>query len=453
MANIATLSAKLTTDNTRWNKGLVAAQGSADKFVKGLTSSFIGIGTAFAGAFAFDALKSKLFDTLSAVDEISKTSRKLGIGSDALTGFREGADLAGVATEELDIALKRLTANVGDVRAGKLSEGFQRLGLAAGDLKGLKLDAILGKVADRMNAIRDPIDRAAVALQLFGKSGDKMVEFLAQGSAGLEKLKAGGQKFADDQLLAVEKLNDQFTALGHNIERIWKKAAVDIAEGAERIQDELADLQDKGFGAFVITGEGLHPTTNRKLREGTVANLKSVLDKLPVSDLEGNVDLFSGNLDSHVQEFKAFEDHAKRAAAVLREIATPQELYTERVAELGELLSLGALSFDQFEAAIAHAVDKLPDIERAARRSDPGGPEAAGFGSAAAARAIAAFERFAQQSKPNGQAEANRTLKDISKNTAADVELLRKILSAQVPVDIDEAGQLGVLFGRQLPGV
>ncbi len=75
------------------------------------------------------------------------------------------------------------SSNVGT----KATEAFAAVGLKASDLKDIKTEDVLAKIADAFQKSNDGAGKAAVAVELFGKAGTEMIPFLNKGSAQSKK--------------------------------------------------------------------------------------------------------------------------------------------------------------------------------------------------------------------------------------------------------------------------
>lgn len=97
---------------------------------------------------------------------------------------------------DLTAALRVLTRQTSAAREGSKSAAdiFSDLGLAAKDVAAVPVDEQLNLVADALLKVEDPTKRAALQMQLFGRSGGKLAALLEQGSEGINQLK---QDFRD----------------------------------------------------------------------------------------------------------------------------------------------------------------------------------------------------------------------------------------------------------------
>ena len=164
------------------------------------------------GAAVFGVAKS----TSDAGDKIAKTAAYLGITTDALQEFRYAGELSGVAAEDMDAALEKLTIRVGDTvdPSSDLGRAIRRVGLSVQELRALGTEEAMYRIADGLQAIEDPTIRAQTVVQLFGKSAINMVGVLKDGSAELMKMRKEahetGNVLGKEALDDSEKFNDAF---------------------------------------------------------------------------------------------------------------------------------------------------------------------------------------------------------------------------------------------------
>lgn len=245
-------------------KGAVSAVGKVGVGVaKGVGFVAAGAGAAAVGVF-------KLAESVSNLgDDVAKTARSLGLSADALQEFRYIGERSGVSVEEMDVALKKLTVNVGDATAD-VAESLAALGITAAAMQKAGPDQALNLVADGMAKIKDPAKRAAIAVDLFGKNGVKMVNVLSEGRTGMAALADEAHRVGyvmdGPTLDASEKLNDMilnmrtsFKALGNQMASkfmpLVTRAVVAITDFLVDNRQVLDDLSDGVIKIF----EGLAP--------------------------------------------------------------------------------------------------------------------------------------------------------------------------------------------------
>ena len=96
----------------------------------------------------------------------------------------------------LDTALGKLAQKIGEAREGseKTSLAFTALGLDVNKLAEESAGNALKDIADAISKIPAPADRAAIAVELFGKRGRELVNMLDEGRDGIDKFVAEGER-------------------------------------------------------------------------------------------------------------------------------------------------------------------------------------------------------------------------------------------------------------------
>jgi hypothetical protein len=223
---ISSLSVVLGGTVAPFTSAFASAGKTLDSFkskVGGIGSTlmkFTGIGAAI-GAIVGGAGFGLLFKSQSeAIDSAAKLSDRLGITTESLAALQHAAGLSGVETDALTGGLEKYLKNVSEAAGGnsQLSAAFNSLGLDAKELIGLPTDQAMGKIGDALNAIANPAQRAAAAQEIFGKSGQALLPFLAEGSDGLgamrEEAEALGLTFSRVDAGKVEEANDSISRVG-----------------------------------------------------------------------------------------------------------------------------------------------------------------------------------------------------------------------------------------------
>jgi hypothetical protein len=171
-------------------------QASATKAVA--IGNLISAGVQKAAALAMDAVQALVGALVDAVkgfadtgSEIADTSKKLGIGTTELQRLRYAAKQSGVEMGSLDGAIGKFQKGLSEARAkgtGPLVDGLGQIGVRLEELDGLSPEQQFGLLGDAIAGIKEPSDRTAAAMALFGKSGADLLPFLMEGQAGIGAL-------------------------------------------------------------------------------------------------------------------------------------------------------------------------------------------------------------------------------------------------------------------------
>lgn len=166
----------------------LAATRSAAMAVGGAIGKVTLAASALGAGFAVATKKA-----LSFADNIAKTADKVGISTTSLQKYRYAADLAGVSSQELDNALRKLQQSAGEATTkgtGAAFDAFNQLGLGA-DLAAGKLEdgeVRFRAVVQALEKVENQSQKAALAAAVFGgRMGPQLVNLLNQGIAGLDK--------------------------------------------------------------------------------------------------------------------------------------------------------------------------------------------------------------------------------------------------------------------------
>jgi hypothetical protein len=138
-----------------------------------------------------------------------------------------------VEQEDFTRAMEQFNRRVGSFAANltPADKALNQLGLTMADLRNKTPDEQLRIVADRISKIEDPALKAAIASDLFGRSGVKLLGVLNEGRGGLAKYAAEAQRFG---LILSQDVIDRAAAAEDEFDRIGaaaKVAAVNLAAG------------------------------------------------------------------------------------------------------------------------------------------------------------------------------------------------------------------------------
>lgn len=192
----ASAELKKIQKNFRFFSKSVSHVGGELKRLGAITALPIAGAIASAGGIIKNSVSS-MVEYGSAVDN---TSKNLSIASDALQGFRYAAELSGSSASEMDSAIAMLNKNMANAAAGSnknLVNLMNHLGISMKDANGNMKDAavLMPEIADAISRQTDATQRAYIATQFFGRSGQGLIKTLKDGSAGLEAQRKEAEKF------------------------------------------------------------------------------------------------------------------------------------------------------------------------------------------------------------------------------------------------------------------
>lgn len=264
MAVIQNLAVSLTARLGKFRKGFQKAGGIVGDFSKRMgrlgrrTAAFgAGMTLAAGGALAFFTRRA-----MGTIDQTAKLADVLGLTTEQLAGYQQAARISGVETGSLNTGFRRLMKNVGDANDGLSTSirAFDKLGLKAADLRGMSTDELFKTVADRLGGMTNQVDKASVALQLFGRSGLDLIKIAESGRSGIEAWQREAERlgiaFNRVDAAKVEEANDAITRLNVAFQGFMNRVAIKLAPTIERISAGLvqASMESGNFKGAIDTG-------------------------------------------------------------------------------------------------------------------------------------------------------------------------------------------------------
>jgi hypothetical protein len=232
----------------------------------GALSGLLGAGIAvgFAGHFIDEVSKANV--------ELDHLATKTGISIEKLSGLKllvqeMGGDFDAISTGLVKLEKAQASAASG---AGKAFQAFHAVGISLEEVKNLKTEDMLERVADAFEKHNNHALQAAVATALFGKGGAALIPILReQGSAlgenidkaakmtGVTKEAAeASRKWTKDMAdLSVELMKVSEVALPH-VEGTLHKIAAGFLEASAAVQTvaEVIGSTFEAIGASAIAG-------------------------------------------------------------------------------------------------------------------------------------------------------------------------------------------------------
>mgnify|MGYP000340401014 CR=1 FL=1 len=217
-------------DDRRLRRGLKGALGQLQFWSRQIGKKLFAGGLAAATSLVGAA---KLFAV--AGDTIAKASARTGMTTERLSELKYAAERSGIELPDLEIGLRKLQRAIVEAGTGSGAalELFSRLGVTLGQLKGLTPDEQFVRVADALAKVRDPTERAAFALELFGRGGTALLPLVNQGRAGIDRLAARARYLGfvmdGETAAAAVKLRDTLADLWGSVNSLVKSVGAALA--------------------------------------------------------------------------------------------------------------------------------------------------------------------------------------------------------------------------------
>ena len=184
----------------------------------GLTSSLGGLVPAI-GIAGLAALGKRSID---AADNLNDLSQRTGVGVEALDKFGKAANDSGSSLDEVAKAMGKLAKGIVDP-ASKTNEALKSIGISSTDAQGKirGVDAIMLDLADKFSKMPNGVQKTALAMEIFGKSGANIIPMLNEGKAALNEYSA---TIDGDMAAAADKFNDSINKVTASISGPFNQA-------------------------------------------------------------------------------------------------------------------------------------------------------------------------------------------------------------------------------------
>ncbi|MEW6249205.1 MAG: phage tail tape measure protein [Planctomycetota bacterium] len=244
-------------------KGLRAAEKRLKAFGAGVRS--LGVQLAGLGVGMITPLlgAAKLFS--DAGDVLEKMADRTGVSVEALAELGFAAEQSGADLETLEAGLRKMQRSILDAAHGTETavEALAALGLSVDQLLNLTPEQQFKLIADRLSKISDPTTRAALAMELLGRSGTRLLPLLKDGAQGIEELQQQARDLgltvstetARDAALLNDTLNILWRTLKHAAFTVGAALAptlVDLANAVARVVVRVTDWL-KQNKALIVT--------------------------------------------------------------------------------------------------------------------------------------------------------------------------------------------------------
>jgi len=217
-------------------------------------------GTAAAGAFG-----AGLKGAADLGGKLSDLSARTGIAAGDLAKLGRAFEDNGVSADKIGSVINKLQKTISDFGAGSktAAKPFESLGISFDEISRLDPGAQFELIQTKISAIQDPAQRAAVAMQLFGKSGGELLTLFADSEAF-----ANAGAFLGTQAEILNRSSGVFDSISDKLARIPAKLQGFFVGFLEPIAGDIDAALIK-FESFDFAALGL--------RIGSAFNMKNLI--------------------------------------------------------------------------------------------------------------------------------------------------------------------------------
>jgi hypothetical protein len=237
---------ELSANDSRLIKGLRSAQRRLMQFgqtVTGMGARLLGVGAGFAAPII---AATKNFADFG--DAVNKMSARTGLSAEAVSGLGFAAEQSGADTKTLEAGFRGMSRTILNASRGLSTavDSFTDLGLSIENIQGLDPEQQFKLIAERISQIEDPTRKAAIAMSIFGRSGQMLIPLLDAGSAGIsdmqEEARRLGITLSDDDAAAAAELTDAMNRVRRSMKAAWMSGGLVLANGMTKLLNEVSTV-------------------------------------------------------------------------------------------------------------------------------------------------------------------------------------------------------------------
>jgi len=312
-----------------------------------ITEGFKDLGKDILAGFTFGAIVSKLEGVFEQVERINSAASKTGIDVES---FQK---LSAVAAQDLPQGAERFETAMTKLNV-KIGEGGKEL--EKWGIHSKNAEEAMYEIADKMKETSDPAQRAAMAVDLMGKSGADMVPLLERGAKALKEMAAAKPAWDREELENIEKAHQAIEESEHRI-------TITIGKSLAAFSQFFSDLG--ALSAGDLTNEGNSAEQIKKSRE----EFQRFIETATQSQIEvGDAVRVALELTNQEKEVTSL---AEKKLARMQSISTKlKDAERERLnakREMNDLDQAGNLSADQraeLTLKIARAEERIFQLNK-----------------------------------------------------------------------------------------
>jgi hypothetical protein len=250
-ALIGALRVSLSAETAAFEAGMKRAQRTTATATGGIAKSLgrvKGLIAGFTGALALGGLTAAIKSSLEYASHLTELGETLGLTAKDLQTFSFAAGQVGVAQEELENGIQKLTISMGKAQVGSQAQvkAFKAIGISIDEIKGKNTGDVFRLIAEKLQNVTDRSQRAAVEVALFGKAGAKLDNLLSGSEGKLSELTDAAEKLgivlSEDQIRNADRTADKLAAVQTVLKADIASAVADNANGILLLVNALAKL-------------------------------------------------------------------------------------------------------------------------------------------------------------------------------------------------------------------
>ena len=200
-----------------------------------------------AGALSVSVFAAAVRRSIDLADSLNDLSKKTGASVEMLSGLRLAAEQSGTSLEGIANGTKKLATSMVEHGAA-----FAKLGINTKN----QTEALI-QLGDIFAGMDDSVQRSALAVKIFGKSGDEMLPMLMEGSEGMRRMIERGQELSGITTALgrdADRFNDSLAEMRLRSQNLYVGVAAELLPVLNETINALNEVTQSGEGASAIGG-------------------------------------------------------------------------------------------------------------------------------------------------------------------------------------------------------
>ncbi|MBX3451029.1 MAG: phage tail tape measure protein [Planctomycetaceae bacterium] len=217
--------------------------------LQGLTSQLKRFGTVGMAAYSTVAtgLSAVVVPAVRLAQSMKDVADRTGMTVDSVSALAYAAQDAGADLETLEAVLLQIQEQAGRSNGGDaFALALRSVGLEVGKFRALNPEERLLALADGLQSVRDPAERAALGVQLMGEQARKLAPLMAGGAEGIRALMADAERLGlvlnAEQAQQLDDLGKSFDHLTASVINLTVPLATALAPSLEQLTNNLSEI-------------------------------------------------------------------------------------------------------------------------------------------------------------------------------------------------------------------
>lgn len=193
----------------------------------GTRVAYVGAAMSGMGVAITGTLTAALAYFVSTGSEMQDMSDRTGVAVEALSELRHAAEQNGATAEDLERGLRAMDLFLVSAanNAPAAISALEQLGLTFEELNGLSRDQQFSRIAEGISQVENASNRAALASDIFSRSGSRLMILLRSGASGIASLRDEARRLgltmSSEDASAAETFGDSLA----NLVKVFKMVA------------------------------------------------------------------------------------------------------------------------------------------------------------------------------------------------------------------------------------